>query len=346
MLEHSITFFFSIIEYVFDMLIEQSSLFKGSCLKECQGMSPLKERPTSNLSISSLHIYQLFLLLHTHLRYVLWRPKHWMRINMQRIVNRSDLKSEDSASSNSPEPDATDRLKQLNQFELRHQHLSIEKNNNGNNPTAEEDELDFQLFAPSKAKETPHQSKSVHKIKLRSPSVDYDQAGFIQPKRNQAYYFAKALSTKEKENIEAAATSGHQVLAQSQSLRPGSAYSWKVLHLPASGLSKSIRTQEANTFRKLVDDSGPRERTRPGKKYRIKLRTKRAALREKQEAAKVAEEAKEAAEREKRTRRNREKKVKKKVREKAKKAESRGDDQNGVEVANGGHDVTMEESAG
>ena len=66
-------------------------------------------------------------------------------------------------------------------------------------------------------------------------------------------------------------------------------------------------------------------RKRDGKKRRIAVRKKVAALRLKQEQEAMEKAAKEAAEKEKRTQRNREKKVKKKARDKAKKASVAGE---------------------
>lgn len=120
--------------------------------------------------------------------------------------------------------------------------------------------------------------------------------------------------------MQSTALTGEQVLAQARIPWPGSSYSWKVLHLPLSNVQKSIRPQQLEPLRNLVNDNLQAKRKRPGKKYRIKLRRKQAALQAQRDARKAAAETKEAAKREKRTRRNREKKVKRRERDRAKKS--------------------------
>lgn len=150
----------------------------------------------------------------------------------------------------------------------------------------------------------------------------------MRPHRSQSYYFADPVTSVDKRKLEIAALTGNQVLARSNSSWPGSAYTWKVLHLPPSGLTKDLKAQTSSQvrFAGLLGDKQEKKRTRPGKKYRIKLRKRSAASAAKKDAKKAAAEAKEAAEREKRTRRNREKKVKRKAKEKAKKEGVEDDD--------------------
>lgn len=243
---------------------------------------------------------------------------------MQKVVSRSDLRSDDdSRSSADSELEVEDALKNFEQLEfVQPSHVADQKNGNG-----DDEELDFQLFAPSKSAESGGEVKEAQKVKLRSPSIDNSNPGFIQPDRDRNYYFANGLSAIEKENVEAAALTGQQILELSKSYRPGSAYEWKVLDLPKSPLSKTLRGANGSAFRRLTDRDDSRGRRRPGKKARIKVRAKQDALKEQQLAGKAASEAKEAAEREKRTKRNREKKVKKKMRDKAKKAPTTEDEQ-------------------
>lgn len=91
--------------------------------------------------------------------------------------------------------------------------------------------------------------------------------------------------------------------------------------VPSQDLASS-RTAEVGSSASHASGS---KRTRPGKKHRINVRTKRAAAAVVAAEKQQLEADREAAEREKRTRRNREKKVKKKERDKAKKAASEGD---------------------
>ena len=245
--------------------------------------------------------------------------------DMQRIIDRSELRSEDASPSSTPEPDALERLKQLNDFDFVESGPLNEAALAKIEGTTKDEELDFRLFATSKPAEKQLASSTTQRIRLRSPSVDNTKAGFLQPTRDSGYYFAPPLSPTEKTTLETSALTGEQVLARSQSPWPGCTYPWRLLDLPTSSLYSSLRIQQSAAFRKLVSETEPARRKRPGKKYRIKLRTKHAALQSKQDAKNAAADAKEAAEREKRTRRNREKKLKKKMREKAKKGEVSGD---------------------
>jgi hypothetical protein len=196
-------------------------------------------------------------------------------------------------------------------------------------PTAEDEdeEMMFQLFAPSKPSAATAQSEpqpAAQKIRIRSPSLDPATTGFLHPDRPTTYYLAEPLSEKMRSEIEASAISGKQVLELSTLPQPGCAYEWKVLHIPEAQVSRTARIAAAEQtpagFSRLGKFEAPAKRRRAGKKLRIKIRSKAEAAKAKQQAATQAKEAKEEAEKEKRTRRNREKKVKRKAKEKAKKA--------------------------
>jgi hypothetical protein len=198
----------------------------------------------------------------------------------------------------------------------------------------EDEEMMFQLFAPSKsapnkADQTEPQ-QSAQRIRIRSPSADATTRGFLQPSRPRSYYLTDAPSEELRTTYEAAALSGEQILELSSSPWPGSAYGWRVLHIPSSQVSREARITSAQQtpagFSKLGQREAPSKRKRAGKKLRIKIRSKAEAAKAKQQAALKAKDAKEEAEKEKRTRRNREKKVKRKAKEKAKKAEGGGGD--------------------
>lgn len=247
---------------------------------------------------------------------------------MEHVVSRADLARSQSSPSTSPEPDALERFRDLGQFDFvasqprKYEDEAAQQD--------EEDEgLDFQLFAAPKTGGEAKTAKpgETHKIRLRSPSLDPEKVGFVRPHRDQSYYFADTLSEAEKQRLEGAALTGSQILARATSSWPGSTYDWKVLALPPSGLSKHLRLQQRSCLPRLTGDDAPlKKRTRPGKKYRIKIRRKAEAAKAKKHAKEVADEAKEAAEREKRTRRNREKKVKRKAKEKAKKVGGDGEE--------------------
>lgn len=236
---------------------------------------------------------------------------------MEHVISRADLARIESSPSASPEPDVLDRFKDLGgQFEfVASEAGKVHDLDNNDGDEDDEEGLDFQLFAAPKAdgKGKDAVSTETHKIRLRSPSIDPEQVGFVRPHRTRNYYFADVLSEEQKYQLKSAALSGAEVLSRATSPWPGSRYGWKVVHLPPSGLAKDLLRQ----LPRLTGDEveSPRKRTRPGKKYRIKLRRKAVAVQARKDAKKVAEDA----EREKRTRRNREKKVKRKVKEKAKK---------------------------
>ena len=234
---------------------------------------------------------------------------------MERSIRRSELRSAESTPPPSDHLGAIRALKELTNYE----YITQAQGSDVDLQDQPEDELDFRLFASDKPADTYQNAKPIHKIRLRSPSVEVREPAFIRPDRNSGYYFTGLPSTEQKEGFEAAALSAQQVLNISYQPWPGSAYPWKVLQLPASRISQSVQT---TSFSKLATGEDDSKRKRPGKKARIKIRNKLAASRSQKEAAKKKAALKEAAEREKRTQRNREKKVKKKLREKAKKSEA------------------------
>ena len=239
---------------------------------------------------------------------------------MQRVIRRSELELEEISPSDAGSGrDARDALEDLDQLEFVEAGDISNANDKGN---VSDEEVDFRLFAGPKATTTENEVAGHQRIRLRSPSVDISNPGFVRADRDPSYYFADSLSLSDKENLEASALSGPQIVELSKSYRPGSACSWKVLNLSASNHAKSLRDGSVSQFRKLVDDHEPQKRKRPGKKARVKVRIKQEQLKDQRLASQASAEAREAAEREKRTRRNREKKVKKKMRDKAKKVES------------------------
>lgn len=258
---------------------------------------------------------------------------------MERVVHRSELLSEASTPPSSPD---LSQITTLGQFEFidRKQDCNVNdtRQEDGNE---DEDELDFQLFAPSAKKSDD--APVVAKIRIATPEASEREPGFTRPKRDNSYYFRGPATTQELQNYEAAALSGQDILEASQIKWPGVACPWKVLEIPSSRKQRNLLDSSGAVYRKLLGQyaSESSKHKRPGKKSRIKTRTKAAAAQAKQAQALEAAASKEAAEQEKRTRRNREKKVKKKNREKAKKAEAAltapaGED---TELADGEPDV-------
>jgi hypothetical protein len=255
---------------------------------------------------------------------------------MERAVTRSELRSASASPSPPSDDEALQRLRNLNTLQFATKDVQMDDAPAELTNQDEDEEMMFQLFAPSKSAPTAGQAEpqpSAQKIRIRSPSVDAATRGFLQPSRPRSYHFTDTPSEELRTTYEAAALSGEQILELSSSLWPGSAYSWRVLHIPSSQVSRDARIASAQQtpagFSKLGRLEAPSKRKRAGKKLRIKIRSKAEAAKAKQEAALKAKESKEEAEKEKRTRRNREKKVKRKAKEKAKKAEGGGDGPDG-----------------
>lgn len=262
---------------------------------------------------------------------------------MERPILRSELRSASPTPSPPSDDEALERLRNLNTLQFATQDVKMDDAPQETAPADEDEEMAFQLFAPSRSTAKtaqPETEQTVQKIRIRSPSVDLAEAGFLKPGRPQSYYFAEPANGEEKAALAASALSGEQILQLSTLPRPGSAYHWKVLQIPSSQLSRAARLQAPAGFSKLGQLEAPTKRRRAGKKLRIKMRTKAAASKAKQEAAQKAKEAKDEAEKEKRTRRNREKKVKRKAKEKAKKAEGGdgGDDATGEGAESSGEE--------
>jgi hypothetical protein len=247
---------------------------------------------------------------------------------MERSITRSELRSGSRSPSPPSDDEALERLRNLNTLQFATKDVPM--NDAPADPTAddEDEEMMFQLFAPSKRTTATAQTEPqpvAQKIRIRSPSLDPTTIGFLQPARPRSYHLTEPLGEKARAEIEAAAISGKQILELSTLQQPGCAYEWKVLHIPTSQVSRAARIAAAENsppgFSRLGKFEAPLKRRRAGKKLRIKIRSKAEAAKVKQQAALQAKDAKEEAEKEKRTRRNREKKVKRKAKEKAKKAE-------------------------
>ena len=157
----------------------------------------------------------------------------------------------------------------------------------------EDDELEFRLFSAPSITKDAEPANAVQKIRLASPSVDHSNAGFVQPDRDPSYYFTNGLSEAVKDDLHSVALTGQQIHALARQPWPGSAYEWKVLHLPPSSMSEATRQDEAKCFTSLVSDAPVSKRKRPGKKYRIKLRRKHAEAETRKAAVEAAAASKE-----------------------------------------------------
>ncbi|KAK4951128.1 hypothetical protein LTR66_013881, partial [Elasticomyces elasticus] len=230
-------------------------------------------------------------------------------------VRRDELFSPASSPRSTPDPHLTDLI--LSQ--AQQQHYEAAPPALPHSPTTPPpSELEFHLFAPSRTAAAA--ATAPQKIRLSTPDTATRAPAFINPYRDLNYYFTNPPSSAQKTRYLLTALSGSAVLARSASLWPGFTHPWKLTHLTSCGHSLT-----SSSAIPTLPPENKAKRTRPGKKYRLRLRMRSAAERAEREgvARRVAE--KEAAEREKRTRRNREKKVKRKARGKAVKGAVGGD---------------------
>lgn len=167
---------------------------------------------------------------------------------------------------------------------------------------------------------------------VRSPSPTSaavtEEGRFLRP-RPEAHYLATPSPTRRAQ-YKSSAISPSTLSALSHTAWPGTSLPWRVTHLPASRLSKSLRhryhLQPSSTATKISSC-----RSKPNKKRRILLRQRLAALQPKQKRqpqpkpkpitrTPTGEIELPPEEREKRTARNREKKLKRRQRERERKA--------------------------
>lgn len=231
-------------------------------------------------------------------------------------MDRSELLSEHSTPPSSPDIKSLERLEEV-EFVNHGEATEHEREQDADN-----EEMDFLLFAPSTNQ--ANDAAEIVKIRVQTPPLTTGEPGFVIPNRDDSYYFTKELSDAAKAVYSQAAVTGQDVVSRSTSSWPGSSYPWKVLQIQNTKRQRIILSNSNMLFAKLCDHPANTERRRPGKKTRVKVRTRAAAAKARQDENRKAAEQKEAEEREKRTRRNREKKVKKKQREKAKKNETAG----------------------
>ncbi|KEQ82690.1 hypothetical protein M438DRAFT_356714 [Aureobasidium pullulans EXF-150] len=243
-------------------------------------------------------------------------------------VRRSDLiGSPQSSRASSPDLDTLERLGANLQFEVVDK--AFQPIETVENLEDEEEELEFQLFAPTKSTtdaSTP--APAAQKIRIRSPSEELREPGIVGLGRPLSYYHTGELDPVRAKEFEIAAVTGADVVAMSKQPCPGCAYPWKVIKMPPSQAKSALAAAAAQypVAEAFLPDV-PKKRTRLGKKARIQKRQKLAAIKAKKEEEGKSKEEKERLEREKKARRNREKKFKKRARDKAKKAAGKdGDD--------------------
>jgi hypothetical protein len=236
-------------------------------------------------------------------------------------VSRADLNaSPQSSRASSPDLDTLERLGANLRFEVvDHTPHPVETVENQED---EDEELEFQLFAPTKSTtDTSAPAQVAQKIRIRSPSEELREPGIIGPGRPLSYYHTGELDTTRAREYEVTAVTGADVLAMSKLPCTGCAYPWKVVTIPSSQAKAALAAAAAqNPVAEAFLPDVPKKRTRLGKKDRIKKRQKLAAQKAKKEEEGKSKEEKERLEREKKARRNREKKFKKRARDKAKKA--------------------------
>jgi hypothetical protein len=226
-------------------------------------------------------------------------------------ISRRELHSLESFPPSSPDPTLTD----LFRTRIASQEISYAVPDLVQDGISDDgSETELRLFAGAGA--TTH----TQKIKVASPEPGSYEPGFIVH-RPRSYYFADALTERERKEFEAVAVTGETVKAWSKEPWPGCALPWKVRTITKDGLKKVVLIGHP---REVIEQTEvtKKKRTRPSKKSRIARHKKAQALSSKAEEEKRKVLEREQAEREKRTKRNREKKVKKKAKEKARKLEA------------------------
>ncbi|KAK3672855.1 hypothetical protein LTR78_007208 [Recurvomyces mirabilis] len=237
---------------------------------------------------------------------------------MERAVSRGELGSPASSPEPASDLELVKHIKEISEFD----YVQTENAAPGHDERGhvDDDDLDFRLFSSSKPADATAAATVANKIRLRSPTPQNAEPGFMIPERPRRCYFQDA-SPGSVETYQAAALSSAEVLALSHKPCPGNEYPWKVLHLPSSSQAKSTSAQNMLFARLIVlGGEGSRKRKRLGKKARIRVRVKHATAKEQSEKAKADAASKGSAEKEKRARRNREKKLKKRAKGRAAKA--------------------------
>nr|POF17581.1 hypothetical protein CFP56_12995 [Quercus suber] len=238
---------------------------------------------------------------------------------MERAVRRSELRSPRSTPPSSPGVTTLEHVRPSREF------VYIDYDAPTTDaPLAEEEALDYLLFAPD-----PLNRQTTQKITIRTPTPQISDSGFVVPSRPDGFYFTSGKSSIQ---FQQAAITAEQIHAQSRVPWSGSSYPWRVMHVPLAAVTKAARAIGSNTCG--AERCSTSKRRRQGKKGRIRERCRREAERQQYEKVRRPAQASgmaagegqtsrplsEAARLEK-SARNREKKLKRRAREKIKKAE-------------------------
>ncbi|KAJ5720426.1 uncharacterized protein N7483_008360 [Penicillium malachiteum] len=243
--------------------------------------------------------------------------------------------------------DAHARLgKLLNLDDLIGPNVESENTSNGTQPGAneeEEQEFEFRLFsAPTKTPDTTQKPSDGGdkagsetqklRIRVRSPtpgSGDPSEGRFVKAFRGWQYYFSssslwnksevksedEADQTRKKEQFEDIAVTGEQMMSWAKSQPwPGCHLPWRVISLKRHQTklppkNKDVPVLPVYVIEGALPSKSPKTRKKPGKKRRLILRKRAAAV----ETAKEADA-------EKRTRKNRERKLKRRQKAREEKA--------------------------
>jgi hypothetical protein len=183
--------------------------------------------------------------------------------------------------------------------------------NDGQGAHTGPEEYDFCLFGGAGAAPT--------KVVLEDDSEPQGE-GAILKQRPASFYLAKDLSEEQRQRFKAAAVTGDEVLARSQSRWWSMELPWKVTRITTmTTTKKKVGSGQNATAISTSLESTEAKRKRPGKKRRIALRMKERAEKDKMKTAAQLKEEKEEHLKEKKKRLNRLKKLKRREKEREKK---------------------------
>jgi len=139
---------------------------------------------------------------------------------MERPVSRGELHSPANSPEPASDPDLIEHIKETTRFEFVINDAVVDKD-----PPRENDgeDLDFRLFSSIKPVDATAATIIANRIRLRSPTPQNAEPGFLVPERARSHYFQDASSVSE-ERYQAAVLSGAEVLALSHKPCPGNAY--------------------------------------------------------------------------------------------------------------------------
>jgi hypothetical protein len=245
-------------------------------------------------------------------------------------VRRAELYSPAPSPRSSPGPELEDLVRA--RFHHDYTFTTITQNDvDAPDAGKSDDEVELRLFA------TPlNAAPTVHKIRLSSPGAN-GKPGFLF-KKPRSYYFTEHPSAADAANLRAAAVDAKTIVELSRASWPGCALPWKVHKISAAGMKRSVLVPHAQVT-VAAADTVPK-RTRIGKKSRMTLRKKLAAIKVKGEDEARRTSEKEEAARAKKIRLNREKKLKRKAKKQAKRTDGTAGGEGTIDEA--GSDESMQ----